>query len=141
MTNTAISTDALRDEPQMSLFTFTCQVIREMRSVGKSRMSEKYNTALNSFRRFRDGRDILLGQITSQTMLAYEAYLHGLGLTDNTSSFYMRNLRAIYNRAVERGLVTQAMPFRHVYTGVDKKLKRAINVDVVRVIKRVHLSK
>lgn len=141
MTNTAISHETYLDEPQLSLFTFTRQVIREMRSVGKSRISEKYSTALNSFRRFRGGRDILLGQITSQTMLAYEAYLHGLGLTDNTSSFYMRNLRAVYNRAVERGLVAQGMPFRHVYTGVDKTLKRAINVDAVRVIKRVNLTK
>ncbi|HBC21993.1 MAG TPA: integrase [Porphyromonadaceae bacterium] len=141
MTHTAISPETIPGEPKPSLFTFTLQVIREMRSVGKSRMSEKYNTALNSFRRFRDGCDIPLGQITSQTMLEYEAYLRGLGLTDNTCSFYMRNLRAIYNRAVDKGLVSQAMPFRNVYTGVDKTLKRAINVDAVRVIKRINLSK
>ena len=141
MTTTPTTPETVRDEPQMSLFTFMRQVIREMRSVGKSRISEKYNTALNSFHRFRSGQDILLTQITSQTMLAYEAYLRGIGLTDNTCSFYMRNLRAVYNRAVDRGLVSQAMPFRHVYTGVDKTLKRAINVDAVRVIKRINLSK
>ena len=33
----------------------------------------------------------------------------------------MRNLRAIYNRAVERELTVQRYPFKHVYTGVDKQ--------------------
>lgn len=38
----------------------------------------------------------------------------------------MRGLRAVYNRAVEKGLTVQRNPFRHVYTGIDKTVKRAI---------------
>ena len=54
--------------------------------------------------------------ITSDMMLMYEAYLKARGVRMNTISFYMRNLRAVYNRAVEKGLTAQQYPFRHVYT-------------------------
>ena len=49
----------------------------------------------------------------------------------------MRILRAVYNRAVEKGLATQCNPFRHVYTGVDKTVKRAIPI---KALKELDLS-
>lgn len=73
-------------------------------------------------------------------MVAYEAYLKRNGVSPNTSSFYMRNLRAVYNRAVEKGLVEQKFPFKHVYTGVEKTAKRAIPLMAVRKIKELDLS-
>ena len=48
-------------------------------------------------------------------MMAYEAHLKSMGICPNSISFYMRNLRSIYNRAVEKGLVAQHNPFCHVY--------------------------
>lgn len=76
--------------------------------------------------RFMDGKDIPLGDMDSDLMVAYEAWLKSGGVSMNTISFYMRNLRAVYNRAVEKGLVVQCFPFKHVYTGVEKTTKRAV---------------
>lgn len=47
----------------------------------------------------------------------------------------MRILRAVYNRAVEKELTTQRFPFRHVYTGIEKTIKRAIPQPIIRQIK------
>ena len=58
----------------------------------------------------------------------------------NTISFYMRILRAVYNRAVEKELTPQKYPFRHVYTGVDKTVKRAVPVKVIKALKELNLS-
>ena len=58
----------------------------------------------------------------------------------NTISFYMRILRAVYNRAVEKELTPQKYPFRHVYTGVDKTVKRAVSVKVIKALKEQDLS-
>ena len=52
-------------------------------------------------------------------MLLYEAYLKARGVRMNTISFYMRNLRAVYNRAAEKRLTAQNYPFRHEFT-IDK---------------------
>ena len=73
-------------------------------------------------------------------MLMYEAHLKARGVRMNTISFYMRNLRAVYNRAVEKGLTQPNNPFRHVYTGVDKTVKRAIPIKAIKALKELDLS-
>lgn len=73
-------------------------------------------------------------------MEAYEAWHQQRGVAPNTISFYTRILRAVYNRAVEEDVIEDRNPFRHVYTGVDKTVKRALPLDVVRKIKALDLS-
>lgn len=59
----------------------------------------------------------------------------------NTVSFYMRILRAVYNRAVEQHLVAvHREPFRKVYTGVDKTRKRAIDENVILQLQQLDLN-
>ena len=89
---------------------------------------------------FRENKDVLLEDIDSDLMLMYEAYLYNRGLTKNSSSFYMRILRAVYNRAVEKDLTTNRNPFKHVYTGIDKTIKRAISLKAIKQIKNLDLS-
>lgn len=120
--------------------TFARQLIRELAQIGKNRTAETYTTALNSFLRFRGEKDILLEEIDSSLMSAYESYLRSAGVCPNSSSYYMRNLRAIYNRAVDKELTVQRKPFRHVYTGIDKTVKRAVSLDVIRQIRDLDLS-
>ena len=125
---------------ESSLFTFMHGVIAQLKQLGKVRTSETYTASLNSFMAFRDEQDVPLDGISSDMMLMYEAYLKARGVRMNTISFYMRNLRAVYNRAVERGLTEQKNPFRHVYTGVDKTAKRAIPVKAIKALKELDLS-
>ena len=122
------------------LFEFMQGVIASLKKLGKIRTSETYVTTLNSFKRFREDRDLALDDMDSDMMMAYEAYLKNRGVSPNSSSFYMRNLRAVYNRAVEKGLVSQRFPFKHVYTGVDRTVKRAVPLKTVKRIKEMDLS-
>lgn len=125
---------------ESSLFTFMHGVIAQLKQLGKVRTSETYTATLKSFMAFRDEQDVPLDGITSDMMLMYEAYLKTREVRMNTISFYMRNLRAVYNRAVEKGLTAQNYPFRHVYTGVDKTVKRAISIKVIKALKEMELS-
>ena len=125
---------------ESSLFTFMHGVIAQLKQLGKVRTSETYTATLKSFMAFRDDQDVPLDGISSDMMLMYEAHLKARGVRMNTISFYMRNLRAVYNRAVEKGLTQPNNPFRHVYTGVDKTVKRAIPIKAIKALKELDLS-
>ena len=129
-----------RQANEQSLFNFMRGVIAQLQQMGKQRTSETYRCTLKSFMQFREDKDVLLDDIDSDLMLMYEAYLRGRGLTKNSTSFYMRILRAVYNRAVEKDLTTNRNPFKHVYTGIDKTIKRAIPLKAIKQIKNLDLS-
>lgn len=117
------------------------RTIRQFDVVGRARMKEIYLSTLKSFLAFRNGNDVYLDDINADMIMQYEKYLHtSRGVSRNTSSFYMRVLRAVYNRAVGEGLATDCRPFKHVYTGVDKTLKRALPLSVIKKILQLDLS-
>ena len=125
---------------ESSFFNFMHGVIAQLKQLGKIRTSETYTATLKSFMAFRESQDVPLDGISSDMMLLYEAHLKARDVSMNTISFYMRNLRAVYNRAVEKGLTPQNKPFRHVYTGVDKTIKRAIPIKEIKALKELDLS-
>lgn len=125
---------------ETSLFSFMHSIIIQLRQLGKIRTSETYTATLKSFMEFREEQDVPLDGVNSDLMLLYEAHLKAKGVRMNTISFYMRILRAVYNRAVEKELTPQKYPFRHVYTGVDKTVKRAVPVKVIKALKELDLS-
>lgn len=125
---------------EYSLFNFMESIIAKLKQNGKVRTSETYKSTLNSFRKFRQDEDIMLDCITSETMESYEAWHKNRGVAPNTISFYTRILRAVYNRAVEDDIIENRNPFRHVYTGVDKTVKRALPLAVIKKIKTLDLS-
>lgn len=137
---------------ECSIVRFTNYLIGRLRQRGKVRTAETYQTALNSFRRFITASDSLRGNpgcscddmmidsLTAEIVESYEAYLSQSGVVPNTVSFYMRILRAVYNRAVDGELVAQTYPFRSVYTGIDKTVKRALPLAVIRKIRELDLT-
>ncbi len=135
-----VITDYHKLTKEVSLFSFWHNVIAQLKQLGKIRTSETYTATLNSFMAFRDEQDVPLDDISSDMMLLYEAHLKARGVRMNTISFYMRIFRAVYNRAVEKGLTAQNYPFRHVYTGVDKTMKRAIPIKAIKEMKELDLA-
>lgn len=82
----------------------------------------------------------MLDCLTSEIIEEYEAWQKSRGITPNTSSFYMRILRAAYNRAVEDGIIENKFPFKRVYAGVDKTVKRALSIEIIKQIKDIKLK-
>lgn len=141
---TVLSADDIVEEFKLyrsrySLFRFMESVIMNLKECGKIRTAETYTATLQSFSRFRRGRDLMLDEITPDLIQAYEAYLRAGGAVPNTTSFYMRILRAVYNRAVESEAIEQRNPFRHVYTGTERTVKRAIPIAAISRIKNLEL--
>ena len=125
---------------EQSFNDYICQQIARLKRLGKIRTSETYMAALRSFSGFMNDKAVLFDQLNADLIAEYEAYLKGRGNSPNTVSFYMRILKAVYNRAVEDGLTEQQYPFKSVYTGVEKTMKRALSLNDIRRIKGVDLS-
>jgi integrase len=75
-------------------------------------------------------------------LAGYQWHLLSRGLMRNTVSFYMRNLRSIFNKAVARDL-TDDRPglFRQVFTGMEETIKRSLGFEVILRIANAKVSK
>lgn len=135
---------------EYSLFNFMKDIIGKLKQKGKIRTSETYAAALSSFKSFLASHaskvgnmsyeDIMLDRINSDIMEAYEAWHQSRGIVPNTISFYNRILRAVYNRAVDDDIIENRYPFRRVYTGVDKTVKRALPIRIVSKLNALNLA-
>lgn len=107
---------------------------------GKRGTAKNRNATLNSLSEYLGEEDVPFSDLDELLLSDYEEWLKGKGVKRNASSFYMRNLRSVYNKAVKQGHVRQAEPFKNVYTGIDKTSKRAVDEQVVADLKALNLS-
>lgn len=125
---------------EYSVFHFIQGQILRKKQLGKIRSSETYQATLNSFMNFRQGIDLTFDMFDSELMELYEAELQRRGVVRNTSSFYLRILRTNYKLAVEKGLTQDCHPFKHVYCGMDKTVKRCLSFEEIKRMKELDLS-
>ena len=103
----------------MSRFSFTSFMERRiglLQDKNRLRTAQNYRSTFNSFMMFRKGEDIVIDSITTDLIDRYEAFLQARGLKPNTTSFYMRVLRAVCNAAADEGafvlsFLTRGMSF------------------------------
>lgn len=122
-------------------FDFMHNVIQDLKKNGSIRTAEAYMSALRSFERFLDNKELTIDKFDSDLAVAYECYLRQNGVQPNSTSFYMRILRAVYHRAVEKGLTADRRPFAHVYTSTAKTKKRAVSLDCIKQLARLECKR
>lgn len=93
---------------------------------------DNYQTALRSLLTYA-GKDIGTEQIDVAMMEGYQRWLQLRGVSRNTSSCYMRSLRALLRHIDAEGEYKEA--FKSVYTGNEKTEKRAITEEEIKKIK------
>ena len=120
--------------------SFIRNLINELKKIGKESAAKRLDKILNSLLRYTDGNEVTWRDLTSTFILGYETFMIKRGLCRNSTSFYMRNLRSIVNRAIGQGIEVPNHPFKYVYMGVDKTVKRAISLDTIRMIRDVDLN-
>ncbi|MCD8302034.1 MAG: site-specific integrase [Prevotellaceae bacterium] len=151
---------------RLTIFQFAQGQIDRLRTMGKERTAECYHSAMVALRAFwetkndptstaparlnkrnhlplgwrEDKTELHFEMMDSDLIERFEAHLRRGGVCRNTISFYMRNLRAIINRAAREGLTARATVFENVYTGVDRTPKRAILLRDVKLLRRADLS-
>ncbi len=108
---------------------FAEQLAADLERQRYERTARAYRSAARRFVQFLGGHDPKLEEITTGLVGEFQQRLKAEGRNMNTISFYMRTLRAIYNKALDEGRVARRAesPFARVYTGVAPTRKRALS--------------
>ena len=123
-----------------SFVSYIDEEIRKLSNAGRNGTAQNYKAAMNSFTKFIRNENFPLSSFTEEIVQKYESWLRNRYLSRNTISFYMRQLRSIYNKAVKANLTEQTFPFDNVYTGIDKTKKRAVDISVITKLIALDLS-
>ncbi len=114
--------------------------IAQLRAANRLGTAQNYDKTMHSFEAFLGAVKLPLAAMTERVIAEYNAFLVQKGLVRNSVSFYMRVLRAVYNKAVRQKLIEQTTPFADVYTGIDRTRKRAVSETVIAQLYRLELS-
>lgn len=127
------------DSDEGKLLGFALMLGRELVESGQYRTAKAYATVSRGLVAFNKGEDIPVTFINTSLVKRFEAYLKENGKQPNTISYYMRNLRAIYNKAVDAKRIpeTRERPFANAFTGVEETKKRALTADEVNKLKNI----
>ncbi|MDH6534293.1 hypothetical protein D0T51_06210 [Parabacteroides sp. 52] len=118
------------------LAVFVEKLCTELTRANQERTARAYQTATKSLVAFAGKRTLHLKDINGMLIRRYEYDLRRRGKTMNTISFYMRNLRSIYNKAIKEGLLEPMIvnPFGDVFTGVQPTQKRALTKEEMKLL-------
>ena len=108
----------------------------------KLSLAQNYRSSGRSLERYLNTlhkKDISLRNVDAKLMASYQQWMYGNGVRKNTMVFYMRNLHAVYNKAVRQQLVADRHPFSSVQTCIRHTDKRAVTPDLIRNISTIDI--
>ena len=118
-----------------NLFSFMRQVTAELQGRGNLGTAHVYKSTLNAILTFQGSEKLMFRQLTSEWVKRFEISLREHGCSWNTVSTYLRTLRAVYNRAVDRRKAVYVPHlFRSVYTGTRADRQRALDGEDMRKV-------
>ena len=128
--------------PECHVFVldFMKNQIRLMRNANRLGTALNYEKTMKNFAEFLGGVNLPFSAMTEQLIADYNAFLVQRGMVRNSISFYMRIMRAVYNKAVRHKFVEQSHPFTEVYTGIDRTRKRAVSESVISQLYKLNLA-
>lgn len=125
-----------------NLLSFINQQIEYLNSCNRYSTARNYLRTKNSIALYCNNKDLPLSAVDESFIDGYNLFLQQRGLVRNSISFYMRILRAVYNKAQRQHVIEQnrANPFINVYTGVDRTRKRAVNEKIILQLYKLDLK-
>lgn len=95
----------------------------------KNRTKELYKATLNYISKYTDIDSLFFEDITVQWLRAFEKFLIDRGLAVNTIAIELRNIRAVFNNAIDEEKVSlSSYPFRKFSIKTEETAKRSLSV-------------
>lgn len=90
--------------------------ISDYEKAGRKGSAANYRSSYRLLLSFLDGQHLTSQHLSARWAERYERWLRARGVTTNTVTFHLRNLRAVYNRSVKKRLIPASFPnpFTHL---------------------------
>lgn len=135
-----MTTIRLNDE--VGILSFIERQVDYLNSCNRYSTARNYMRTKNSLASYCNSCDLPLSLVDESFIEGYNLFLQQRGIVRNSISFYMRILRAVYNKAVRQHLIERQRgnPFANVYTGIDRTRKRAVNEKIISKLYKLNLK-
>lgn len=125
------------------MVTYMDKLIRMQKEEGRIGTANAYQSTLNRVSSFL-GNDVsfCFNEINVKWLNLFISSLQKSGLKANTVNFYLRILRAVYNRALKEDVAGANVqsPFRNITLGSVKTVKRALDAESIQQIANASLE-
>lgn len=130
-----------RHNSKVSFLLSAEQQAKHCEEANRFSTAKNYRTAIRSLSRFLQGQQLTVKDISPELMADYAQWLRQQGISMNTVSCYLRSLRAIYNKVVKQYDLEDRKPFKDLFTGHAKTVKRSATGDDIKRLQAMILPK
>lgn len=131
-----------QERPKQTVFSFVYKLILELKEDNKIGNAWVYESALRALKRFHVDDSLYFEQIDFEFLENFNRFLMKREVKHNTVFFYIRTLRAFYNKAIKLKIVDRSLyPFHNIKLKAEKTKKRAIDKSLITAIINLELSK
>lgn len=124
-----------------SFTQYTNELIDRLRKANKLGNADSYQWALNAIHNFTGKKDVSFSDIDFKFLSGLKEYHLGNGNSINGLNVYLRAIRAIYNKAINEGIVNKEnYPFDKFKLQNEKTQKRAIPKEDIQKIANMELK-
>ncbi|MBB2151714.1 site-specific integrase [Pedobacter gandavensis] len=125
----------IEKKPIPTVFSFVSDLISELRTDNKIGNAWVYESAINALKRFHPDESLTFEQIDFEFLDNYNKFLLRRDVKHNTAFFYIRTLRAFYNKAIKLKVVDRNLyPFHDIKLKAERTKKRAIDKTLITAI-------
>jgi integrase len=97
---------------------------------------EVYRYTLSTLERFTPISGITIDSVNITFLKRFENWLTKQGISVNTISIHMRNIRSVINSAIDDGLLSlNSYPFRRYRIKTAQTMKRSLTIDEIRALR------
>ncbi len=114
---------------EITFWEFAQEEIESQKQQHRYGNANSYHEALNRLIK-HTGKELRLNKVNYTLISAFDALLLKEGLSKNTVAFYMREIRALLNKAIKKDLLDRTLyPFNKYIIKGEKTVSRAITME------------
>ena len=133
-----------RKSSKVTISEFWIEKVADLIKAGRTGNARAYKDAYNSFFKFHTNKNLVFREITPTLLDKYETFLRSNNNTDGGIGVKMRELRALFNDAIKKGVVdNKYYPFNifKVSKFKSKGLKKALTRKEMKLMEAIDTDK